>query len=93
MGNKAASKMDVKQGTSADAWSAALDFDFATWFLLAESWTNLIDIQVSYDGTTWQDTFKIDPDRPLLLLFCAKSIRVKSNQAGAAADYQAAGVD
>lgn len=93
MGLRAASRMDVKSGDAGDAWSSAIDFDFPTWFVSAESWNANLDLQLSYDGSQFYDTFKVDPDRPILFPFQAKSIKVKNTQAGAVAEYQVAGVD
>jgi len=92
MGLRAASRMDVKAGTAADAWSAGLDFDFNTWLLSGEAWDKTLDLQVSYDGTNWQDSFEVDPERPIVFPFQAKSCRVKNNQAGENSTYQVAGL-
>lgn len=92
MGLRSASQMDVKAGTAADAWGAAMDFDFDTWLVSTECWDKALDIQVSYDGTTWQDTFEVDPDRPFVFPFQAASSRVKNNAAGQNSRYQVAGL-
>lgn len=92
MGLRSASQMDVKAGTAADAWSAAIDFDYDTWLVSVESWDQSLDVALSYDGTTWQDTFEVDPDRPFVFPFQAASTRVKNNTAGQNSRYQAAGL-
>ena len=92
MGLRAASRMDVKAGDSADAWSDAVDFDFPTWLVSTESWDASLDVQVSYDGTNFQDTFEVDPDRPIVFPFQARSIRHKNTSAGQTSRYQLAGL-
>ena len=93
MAGRAASKADVKSGTAADAWSAAIEFDFPTLWISMECWTESLDIALSYDGSTFQDTIEIDPDRPLLLPFQAVSFRVKNAEAGKNSRYQVIGTD
>lgn len=93
MALRAASKMDVKAGNAADAWSAALPFDFPTWLISAECWDNALDIRVTYDGTTYFDAFEVDPDRPFVFPFQAQASQVKNNAAGSTSRYQVAGID
>ena len=92
MGLRAASKMDVKQGTAGDAWSSAIEYDFQTWILSFECWNESLDVQLSYDGIEYQDAIKIDPDRPLVIPFAARSEKVKNTESGKDSEYQTVGV-
>lgn len=92
MGLRAASKIDVKAGDSGDDWSAGVDFDFPTWLVSTECWDANVDLQLSYDGANWQDAFEVDPDRPIVFPFQARSIRHKNASAGQTARYQLAGL-
>ena len=84
--------MDVKAGTAADAWSASLVYDLQTRVVSQECWDASADIRLSNDGTTYGDSFEVDPDRPLVLVFSAASMQVKNNAAGSNARYQSAGL-
>jgi len=93
MGVRSASRIDVKTGTAGDAWSAAIPFDFATWLVSLECWNNNMEVQLSYDGTTWLDAFEIDIDRPFMPPFQARSFRIRNKTAGYNSIYQSAGID
>jgi len=85
--------MDVKAGTAGDAWGAAMPFDFPTWLISSECWDKSLDIQVSYDGTNWQDAFEVDSERPFVFPFQAQSSRVKNHTVAQNSRYQVAGLN
>lgn len=93
MAFRSASKIDPLTGDAADAWSAALTLAFATSWLTLECWDNALEVQLSYDGTTFQGTFEIDVDRPLVIPFQARAIKVKNKDAGSTSRYQIGGLD
>jgi len=93
MAFRSASKIDPLAGDAADAWSAALPLAFYTTYLSLECWANALEVQLSYDGTTFQDAFEIDKDRPLIIPFQARAVKVKNKDAGSTARYQIAGLD
>lgn len=93
MALRAANKMDVKAGDAGDNWSADIAFDFSTWIISSECWANPLDMRLTYDGTTYYDSFEVDPDRPIVFPFEARKCQVKNNQETSTARYQIAGVE
>jgi len=86
--------MDVKSGANAgDAWSGDIDFDTVTRLVSLECWDEAMDVVLSNDGVNWNDSFEIDPDRPLVLPFAAFTHRVKNSAVGVIARYQTAGME
>lgn len=93
MALRAARRMDVKAGDAADAWSADVAFDFASWLVSAECWTNNLDIRLTYDGVNYYDSFEVDPDRPIVFPFEARACQVKNAETDKTSRYQVAVVD
>jgi len=93
MAFRSTSKIDPLTGDAADAWSAALPLAFYTTYLCLECWDNALEVQLSYDGTTFQDAFEIDVDRPWIIPFQARAVKVKNKDAGSTSRYQIAGLD
>ena len=94
MAYRALSTIDVKSGADAgNAWSADMDFDRVTRMVSLECWDEAMDVVLSNDGTTFGDSFEIDPTRPLVLPFAAFTHRVKNKAVGDVARYQTAGME
>ena len=94
MGLRAARRMDVEAGEDAgDDPGTTLTFDFPTWLVSAECWDNALTVSLSYDGITDQDAFEVDPTRPFLFPFEARSAKVQNKDEGMASRYQVAGLD
>ncbi len=85
--------MDVKAGSSIDAWSASQVIDFQSRIISAECWDNNLNIRLSNDGTTYSDAFEVDVDRPFVFPFSAASLQVQNKTAGSNSRDQGAAGD
>jgi len=81
-------RLDVKSGSAADAWSAAIVVDFQSRIISTECWDNNLNIRLSNDGTTYSDAFEVDVDRPFVFPFSAASLQVQNKTPGSASRYQ-----
>ena len=94
MGWRPSTRMDVKAGDATDAWSAGLAFDFQTRIISSECWDENLNIRLSNDGgTTYNDAFEVDVDRPFVFPFSASHIQVQNKTAGSTSRYQGAAGD
>jgi len=85
--------MDVHPGNAADAWSVYIAFAWPTLHVIAECWTNNLDIQLSADGgDTYEDVKEIENSRAELIPFTATGFRVRNHTAGSTSRYQVSGV-
>lgn len=83
--------IDSKTGTTIDAWSATIDFDWATREVLVRCVTNNMDIRFSYDGITFTDFIEVVAGVALPLDIQVKSFQVRSHTPGNAAIYDVDG--
>jgi len=85
--------MDVKVGSSGDAWSAYVAFNWVTLYIILECWDNNLDVELSLNGgLSFEDTQEIDIARPLLIPFTATGFRYRSTAPGFASRYQISGL-
>jgi hypothetical protein len=85
--------MDVKTGSSGDAWSAYVAFDWATLYIVLECWDNNLDVELSLNGGfSYKDAQEIDVARPLLIPFTATGFRHRNTTPGSVARYQVSGL-
>lgn len=87
-------KVDVKDGSAPDAWSAAIQFDWATQQVLVRCTTFNMFIQFSYDGVNFQqDRILITAGEvPLPIKIQAKAFRVRNAAGGSVAAYEVIGL-
>ncbi len=87
-------RLDVKAGNAADAWSADIPFDFKSRIVTAECWDENLNVRLSNDGgTTYSDAFEVDVDRPFVIPFSASHLQIQNKTAGSTARYQSAAGD
>lgn len=85
--------MDVKRGSSGDAWSDYVAFDWDTLYIVIECWDNNLDVALSLDGgSSYEDTQEIDAVRPLLIPFTTTGFRHRNTTPGSVARYQISGL-
>lgn len=93
MGFRTLSQLENESGADAgNAWSAAIPFSLSMRMVSLEVWNNNTDFRLSYDGTNFYDSFEIDPDRPLILLFQTAAIMRKNTIVGAISKFQVLGM-
>lgn len=93
MGFRTLSRLENEAGADAgNAWSGDLPFSLSMRMVSLETWNNNADFMLSYDGTNFYDSFEIDPDRPLVLLFQTAAIRRKNTIVGAISKFQVLGM-
>lgn len=94
MGWRPSTRLDVKTGTAIDAWSADIAIDFQSRLISSECWDNNLNIRLSSDGgTTYNDAFEVDVDRPFVFPFSATHLQVQNKTAGSNSRYQGAAGD
>jgi len=84
--------VDTKTGTATDAWSATINFDWATRYITLRCVGNNMDLQLSNDGVTFSDAMEIDVNAPLSIPFSASAMRVRNANAGQVSVYHVSGL-
>lgn len=81
-------RMDVKDGTAADAWSATMIGDFQSRHLAFQAFDEDIDVRVSHYGFDFQDPYHVRTTTPIKFPFSARAVQVRNHTPGLAGDYQ-----
>jgi len=85
------SAYDVFRDSAADDYGAMLPFTDQSIYILAQVWQQKALIQLSYDGTTYEEELEIDPEKEfgsIIRKFAGRGFRIKNKDAGAIARYQ-----